>query len=257
MRLKVIWLALLAVLLPPVGRAGEGDAAPVVLELFTSQGCSSCPPADRLLSALSSSPELVGRIVPLAFHVDYWNHIGWTDPFSSAQWSARQRNYARVLGSDRIYTPQLVVGGRTDVVGSDRRRAVQAIEGALAAPQAATVRLAHAPGGVATLTLDVVGRLAESAPEGPHRVLVALTESGLETAVGRGENGGKVLRNDHVVRRLTPAGELASPGAELATRVTLPLADGWRRDRLEAVAFVQDPRTGAILGAARPLAPAP
>ena len=257
MRLNVIRLALLAALLPPVGRAGETSASPVVLELFTSQGCSSCPPADRLLSALSSSPELAGRIVPLAFHVDYWNHIGWTDPFSSAEWSARQRDYARVLGSDRIYTPQLLVGGRTDIVGSDRGRAVRAMEGALAAPRAATVKLAHAPGGAATLTLDVVARLGESAPEGPHRVLVALTESGLETAVGRGENGGKVLRNDHVVRRLTAAGELASPEAELVTRVTLPLADGWRRDRLDVVAFVQDPRTGAVLGAARVLGPAP
>src|SRR5688572_22165851 len=94
------------------GRAGKAQA-PVLVELFTSQGCSSCPPADKLLSALRSDPQMAGRVIPLAFHVDYWNRIGWEDPFSSAQWTGRQQRYARALGNgSRVYTPQLVVNGR-------------------------------------------------------------------------------------------------------------------------------------------------
>jgi len=93
-------------------------SGPVVVELFTSQGCSSCPPADRLLSKLSRDPRLAGRVIPLAFHVDYWDYIGWRDPFASPRWSQRQKDYARVFRSNRIYTPQLVVSGSTEGVGS-------------------------------------------------------------------------------------------------------------------------------------------
>jgi hypothetical protein len=92
------------------------EASPIIIELFTSQGCSSCPPADRLLKRLAGDP----RVIPLSFHVDYWNYIGWTDPFSSKRWSERQQGYARAFRSNRIYTPQLVVSGRTGASGSRR-----------------------------------------------------------------------------------------------------------------------------------------
>lgn len=243
-------LAAVAVSLP----AAQEPASPVVLELFTSQGCSSCPPADRLLSTLGSSGELADRVVPLAFHVDYWNYIGWTDPFSSAEWTERQHRYAATLGSNRVYTPELVVDGRTDLVGSDRRRALEEIERALAAPRPATVALSSIAGGPAEWTLEIEASLDGSAPPGPHRLLVAVTESGLETPVERGENGGKRLHNDHVVRLLTTAGELAGPDSALQTRVAVPLAPEWDREHIRAVAFVQDPATGHVLGAAVPLA---
>ncbi|HUF18267.1 MAG TPA: DUF1223 domain-containing protein, partial [Thermoanaerobaculia bacterium] len=97
------------------------QAGTVVLELFTSQGCSSCPPADRLLTALGTERFAGGTVIPLAWHVDYWNRLGWSDPFSSAQWSARQREYARVMRSSQVYTPQLILNGRSQLVGSSER----------------------------------------------------------------------------------------------------------------------------------------
>src|SRR5882724_10161154 len=101
---------------PRPTNAAEG---PLVLELFTSQGCSSCPPADQLLSKLASAGSLADRsVAPLSFHVDYWNDLGWADPYSLPAWTQRQQSYARALGDDRVYTPELVVGGAAGVVGS-------------------------------------------------------------------------------------------------------------------------------------------
>ena len=121
-RLSLLALALIAI----APRSGAGEPGPsisgdrvAVVELFTSQGCSSCPPADRLLSKLARDPRYQGKVIPLSFHVDYWNSIGWTDPFSSNRWSERQRVYAgRVFHSNRIYTPQVVVNGRSECVGN-------------------------------------------------------------------------------------------------------------------------------------------
>src|ERR1700681_1033381 len=113
---------------PAKGAPGRG---PVVVELFTSQGCSSCPPADRLLSRLQGDSRTAGTVIPLAFHVDYWNRLGWSDPFSSAAWSERQMTYAKALHSNRIYTPQLVVGGRAECVGSEERQVMRRIHEAL------------------------------------------------------------------------------------------------------------------------------
>jgi len=101
--------------------ANAGSSA-VIVELFTSQGCSSCPPADRVLSALGREKSDGVTIIPLAFHVDYWNSIGWADPFSSSRWSARQNAYAAALHSSQVYTPQLLVNGRAQFVGSDEQR---------------------------------------------------------------------------------------------------------------------------------------
>src|SRR5262245_59154605 len=114
--------------------ATAANATPVVLELFTSQGCSSCPPADRVLSMLGSDPSLRARVVPLAFHVDYWNSIGWTDPFSSSAWSERQSAYAKQLALDSVYTPQIVVNGHDQLNGSDEDGIRRAIDAAAAGP---------------------------------------------------------------------------------------------------------------------------
>ena len=143
MRTHLVFLPLLLVLLAAVrgGAAPAPETGPIVIELFTSQGCSSCPPADRLLSRLASDPKLAGRVIPLAFHVDYWNYIGWQDPFSSPRWSERQRSYGRTFRSNRIYTPQLVVGGRTDCVGSQEGEVMKKIGEALASPALQGARL--------------------------------------------------------------------------------------------------------------------
>jgi len=251
---------------------------PVVVELFTSQGCSSCPPADRLLSRLKRDPGLAGAVIPLAFHVDYWNHLGWSDPFSSPLWSLRQQDYAHAFRSNRIYTPQLVINGRTECVGSEESTVMRRIREALAAAPAVEVSLAEPPpaggggagapaeagplagagaaaGGGAAARVTVSARLLRPIAGPGLEAWVALTESGLTTAVGAGENARATLRNDQVVRRLVKAFTLpGTAGAASSAQVTLPVDGRWNRAALDVVAFLQDPRSLVIYGAAsRPL----
>jgi hypothetical protein len=237
--------------------AGADDAgtAPVVLELFTSQGCSSCPAADRLLTRLGSDPKLANRVLPLAFHVDYWNHIGWTDPFSSRRWSERQRRYARAFGADRVYTPQLVVNGTGEAVGSKEEEVQRLVREALEREPPAGVHIQLSAGGPDALRAEVTARLERPPAGGSGKaleLLVALYQKDLTTAVPSGENSGRKLENDYVVRYLERAGKLpAKAGAELDASVSFELEPDWRRADLGVVAFVQDPETLAIHGAAR------
>jgi len=217
-----------------------------VVELYTSEGCSSCPPADRLLSRLAADP----RVIPLSFHVDYWNYIGWTDPFSSKRWSERQQGYARAFRSNRIYTPQLVVSGRAGLNGADEPGARKRIAEALAAEPAGRVTLAVEPG-PDRLKAKVGAKLAR-AVDGPLHLWVAVYETGLTTKVGAGENASATLHNDYVVRRLEKALTLpGTAGAADSGEVVLGLDKRWNRQKLGVVAFLQDPRTMAIQGAAR------
>jgi hypothetical protein len=251
------------------GAAGHGA---VVVELFTSQGCSSCPPADRLLSRLQGDSRAAGgAVIPLAFHVDYWNRLGWSDPFSSAAWSQRQMSYAKAFHSNRIYTPQLVVGGRSECVGSEEREVMRRIHEALAAepegevtlgaPVAANAGGAGSGAGASAAAgksarVTVSARLLRGVGGGSQEVWVALTESGLTTAVKAGENASATLHDDHVVRRLVKAFTLPPTAGEASSaEVALPLDSSWNGAALQVVAFIQDPRSLAIHGAAaRPLA---
>lgn len=234
----------------PAGKSVSGS--PVVVELFTSQGCSSCPPADRLLSKLEQNPRLAGKVIPLSFHVDYWNHIGWTDPFSSPRWSERQKAYGRAFRSNRIYTPQLVVNGVSECVGSNEGEVMRRIDKALAADPAARVTLAVHPGAGGQLQAKVGVQLAPSLPAKGHLDLwVAVYETGLSTPVGAGENASRTLKNDYVVRRFEKAFTLpAAAGARRSDEIALGLDKRWKRQNLGVVAFVQDAATLAIYGAA-------
>jgi hypothetical protein len=205
--------------------AGGGGSPGVLLELFTSQGCSSCPPADRLLRQLAADPSLEGKIFPLSFHVDYWNYLGWQDPFSSARWSERQSRYASALNESQVYTPQLVIDGRNHVVGSKEAQVRREIERALARPVAAALTVDAQRAGDA-LEVEVGARRA------------------------RGENGGRRLENDRVVRYLAPAATLASGATTATGKLTIPLGEDWNLEHLGVVAFLQDPRTMAVEGAA-------
>lgn len=228
----------------------KGVPVPIIVELFTSQGCSSCPPADRLLSRLA---ELAGPGVEpltLAFHVDYWDRLGWRDPFSAPEWSARQSRYAQAFGSNRVYTPQLIVDGRLETVGSDEREVRRLLAEAARGARGEIALAARI--GPETLTIDASAQLAVGLAEGPCELVVAVVESGLITEVKSGENEDRRLANDSVVRQLERVGTVVPGGA--ATRVaelTLALGEGWRKDRLEIVAWLQDPSTMTILGAAR------
>jgi hypothetical protein len=225
----------------------------VLVELFTSQGCSSCPPADRLLAALGG--EDAGRVVPLAFHVDFWNSQGWTDPFSSRDWTFRQVAYERALKLNQPYTPQAVVDGTTEVLGSDGDALRAAIRSAAERP-GARLALAVAPSpSKVEVAVDVTR--PEALREEKLDLYVAVFETGLSTPVGKGENGGHTLRNDYVVRALDRAGRLsrkdASPSHHTAS---FRLSKDWNPAHLGVGAFLQDPSTLAVRGsAALPLTP--
>ena len=164
-------------------------AGPVVLELFTSQSCSSCPPADALMAEYARTrPDLL----PLDFHVDYWNRLNWRDPYSSPEATARQRDYASSLPSE-VYTPELVVNGRVGVVGSDRAAVEQAIEAARsAAVNAPAVSVADGAPGMVSISLG--------AGKGSGSVVLVGFDAEHTTAVAAGENGGRTLHEANVVR---------------------------------------------------------
>jgi hypothetical protein len=236
---------------PPAAESTTGSKTPVLLELFTSQGCSSCPPADRLLSELAADPSLAGEVVPIAFHVDYWNHIGWTDPFSSKRWSQRQRRYAGELEEGRVYTPQLVVNGRRHLVGSRRGAVLEAVREARGQAPAARLELGVGEAAGGTLPVTVSARLLRDAGERPLTLWVALWQDGLVTPVSRGENADRVLRDDRVVRSLVRAAEVsAERGAEVTARVELPLGADWPHADLGVAAFLQEAAAGPVHAAA-------
>jgi hypothetical protein len=254
-------LALSLALLAPHGGSGSPPAAAAdriaVVELFTSQGCSSCPPADRLLSKLSQDAHFQGKyqgkVIPLSFHVDYWNSIGWQDPFSSARWSDRQKAYAgRVFHSNRIYTPQVVVNGHAECVGNSEGEVLGRISDALAAEPAGRVSLTvEPPTPDGHLKVKVGAKLARAASAGDLDLWVAVYESGLSTEVKAGENASRLLRNDRVVRRLEKAFTLpGAAGSEKSGELVLGIDKRWKPGALGVAAFLQDPATLAIQGAA-------
>ena len=180
--------------------AGDGGAKGTgiaVVELFTSEGCSSCPPADALLAQLIQRSKKDGRAVyALAFHVDYWDRLGWVDPFASAAATARQRAYAAAMAADSVYTPQMIVNGDTGFVGSDAKAASAAIEHALATPATAELTVTLRAAGEGRYLLEY--KVNDAADE---RVLnIAVVERGLSSDVPRGENAGKTLTHENVVR---------------------------------------------------------
>ena len=235
-----------------------GPRTPVLVELFTSEGCSSCPPADELLMRLEQTQPVDGaEVIALSEHVDYWNHLGWRDPYSSSEFSARQNDYAHAFDTDGAYTPQMIVDGRAQFVGSDSGRARKAIASASRDSKAVvTVSLASEDTRAGSITLDVRAERPQSVSEGDSaEVLLAITESGLRSSVSRGENAGRRLSHTAVVRKLTALGSVASQGgAQFVAKPVVQIPRGWKRDSLRAVVFVQERTSRRVLGvAAAPL----
>jgi hypothetical protein len=212
--------------------------SPVVVELFTSQGCSSCPPADAVLSDLARDPSLRGRIIPLAFHVDYWNRLGWRDPFSSPEWSRRQYIYVQALKVNSAYTPQVVINGTRQFVGSYRA----AIEAELVAQSN------RKPAGELRLIPSRHGAEAriQIKAKGAGDLMLVVFDSAPPTAVARGENSGRTISNDAIVRRVVRAGTLT--GGAVERMITLPIDPSWREPGVAV--FLQDVETLAIGAAA-------
>ena len=226
-------------------------ARPVLVELFTSEGCSSCPPADALLAKLDQQARLGNaEIIALEEHVDYWDQLGWRDPYSSAQWTERQQDYASSFKNDGVYTPQMVVDGRIEFVGSSQSRAKSAIEEAARDSKAElTLKSQLTQEGAAQVSIAV-----KMLPAGENRsaqVWLAVTESALHSNVVRGENAGEDLHHAAVVRSLRKVGE-AAPNRESAFsgEQDLRIDPAWKKENLRVVAFVQDPKSKHILGAA-------
>lgn len=236
-----------------LGGDGAGRPGPVLVELFTSEGCSSCPPADALLMELETSHRVSGAdLIVLSEHVDYWNRIGWVDPYSSGRFSQRQDLYAVRLGESGVYTPQMIVDGRQGLVGSDRAGALRAIAAAARQPKVqVTVALDGRPQ-PADGSLDLRVRVdpLPRLPAGESAELfLAVTESGLHSQVLRGENAGRRLAHTGVVRSLTTLGA-ADWKDGFTARPRLRIPPGWNRANLKAVVFVQERRSGRVLGAA-------
>ncbi len=211
----------------------------VVVELFTSEGCSSCPPADEILRQLQEKGSPTMDFVLLGEHVDYWDGLGWHDRFSSSQFTARQQDYALKLRIQSPYTPQMVVDGRTELVGNDGDSLRKALLDASSRAKPLTLALQWNP---ASQTVSISGQGSAGGD-----LYVAITEDGLETKVQSGENGGTILHHDAVVHKLTSVG-----GVQGAFKkdVEMKLAKPWNPAHLRVAAFVQDRKTGQIVGAA-------
>ncbi|WP_428392501.1 DUF1223 domain-containing protein [Lichenicoccus sp.] len=204
-------------------------ADPVVVELFTSQGCSSCPPADAFLADLARRPD----VLALSFHVTYWNGLGWTDPYALQAATNRQRAYARHFRDDEVYTPEMVVDGATGFVGSRRSVGLAAIAQAKRrTPPAAAIRIDRSAG-------DLVVTLGSGAPSGD--VLLVGFDAHHRTHIGRGENGGLDLDESDIVRSITVAARYT--GSALTLRQPPPAGGQF------AVLLQAD--DGHIIGAAR------
>jgi hypothetical protein len=230
--------------------AGVPEDTPVVLELFTSEGCSSCPPADELLSHIGSS---AAGVIPLAYHVDYWDRLGWSDPFSSSQWTARQVVYIRAMELGGPYTPQIVIGGKWQCVGSDPRAVANAIAAARARPPAGLVTLRTSPPAAGSHKLNVRtgARMLRSTGDRALIVVLAIYENGLMAKIDAGENRGRKLSYDYTVRKIVPVFELnAAPGRALENEISVDLDPSWKLEHLGVAAFIQDENSLAIDGAA-------
>jgi len=238
---------------PQVSGASSTAGVPVIVELFTSEGCSSCPPADALLAKLEAQqPVSHAQVIALEEHVDYWNDLGWVDPFSGKEWTERQQEYAVSLGNQNPYTPQIVINGHTEFVGSREQQARQAIEEAAAVtPTNVSVTPAQSDKCDAARFDVSVGKVVRGAAGDAPEVWLAITEAGLHSAVTRGENSGKELNHAPVVRELRKIGTAdQNKDASFSRHVTVRLDSGWNRQNLRAVVFVQERKSRQILGAA-------
>lgn len=231
-------------------REPDGKPQPVIVELFTSEGCSSCPPADALLKRLSEQQPVQGvEVIALEEHVDYWNHLGWSDPFSLNAFSRRQDDYARSFGTDSVYTPQMIVDGQFELVGSRGPEARETIQKAANLSKLEIKVNAGPNSGMEKATMEIqisnpLGVKLQDAAE----LWVALTETNLESDVKGGENSGELLKHAAVVRSLRKVETLKDPTG-YQKRVEVSLDSRWKKENLGVVVFVAEKNSRKIIGA--------
>ena len=202
--------------------SGNDTQKTVLVELFTSEGCSSCPPADRVLAKLESEQSIENtNVITLAFHVDYWNYLGWKDEFSDAEFSRRQADYVRSMRLRSSYTPQMIVDGQAQFTGSNQTKAYSEIEKARLADKAAIEINYDAKKSLAKLEIKKI-KLPEDS-----EILVAVAEDDLETIVERGENRGKNLKHSSIVRKFLRVGDLNMLQENLSEEIKLEMDSEW------------------------------
>lgn len=222
----------------------SGPATAALVELYTSEGCSSCPPADRQLSELKNGLDSDAAVVPLSMHVTYWDDIGWKDIFAQKTFDRRQSDLVAAHHSRVVYTPQFFVNGNE--LRSWRGRLPEVIRQVNAIPAPVAITLKTTPNASGSVTLDVAVNAKQDATVDGD-LYVAISENGLVSKVSRGENSGATLHHDGTVRQWYGPVRLSQGRAQFHRDVTLPA--GWNRNRLQAVAFVQAPDEGRVLQA--------
>jgi hypothetical protein len=214
---------------------------PILLELFTSEGCASCPPAEKNLAYLQNEQPFGGaEIITLAFHVDYWDGLGWKDPFASALFTQRQRVYDRKFRTGSIYTPQMVVDGDIEFVGSKLDKAEKAITRSVSNDKAQV--------GLSVENGKLLIRISEIPEIEMASVYLAMAEDGLGSDVRRGENAGKRLAHVAVTRSLTGVGRIEAGSREFKVDVPILIEQDWRSENLKAVVFIQENHTRKVYG---------
>lgn len=253
--MKIIAIACLLLGGTGIENAHSGDApavppSPVLVELFTSEGCSSCPPADAFVVKLDASQPIAGaQLIVLSEHMDYWDSQGWADPYASAALTARQRGYVHALGLHEAYTPQLIIDGVTELRLQERQQVVPILQKAAAAPKI--------PVSIAGVTVEsgapatLVGRVEVNGSSVQHKtdIYLGLALDHVTSQVLRGENRGQTLTHVAVVESLSKIGSL-SPGQTFSQEIRVPLKPGMDPANVRTVIFAQEPGYGRVIGAA-------
>jgi hypothetical protein len=230
----------------------ESTRKPVLVELFTSEGCSDCPPADTLLQKLDAlQPVHDAEIIPIEEHVDYWNQGGWYDPYSSHDWTARQMTYTPETDKTGPYTPEMIVDGAARFVGSDPRKAISSIETAAARPETQITITPDGPAQKSSRDFTVsVGKLAGDTPGDVAEVWLAVTEDGLHSSVNRGENAGRSLTHIATLRSMHKIGDIKSDSetAPFTDHQRVKFDSHWNAANLHLIVFVQERKSHQVIG---------
>lgn len=240
-------LALCAMSIPPAAadcsvHSGAGTTA--LLELYTSEGCSSCPPADRWLSGLAARGYAAERVVPLALHVDYWDYIGWQDRYAQPGFAERQRALARLNRAGVVYTPQVLLNGRDHRSWGSAASFEKTVAAINRSPAQASLQLAIERAGTDRIALRID---AQARRQDSPVLFVALYENNLDSAIQSGENSGRQLHHDHVVRLWLGPFAVADQAPPWTRQISLQ--PGWKTRDLGVAALVQDRATGQVLQA--------
>ena len=232
---------------------GGDSRRPVLVELFTSEGCSSCPPADALLARLDSEQSVPGaQVIVLSEHVTYWNHDGWIDPFSSAEWTQRQLGYSTIFKNDS-YTPELVIDGLTNLVGNNPKAVVTEIQKAAAFMKTElTIKSIDADSKKAHRFEVAAGKLSEVDPKDSAEVWLAVTEDGLHSAVSRGENAGHELSHVATLRSLRKIGVAdANSATSFTSSPEVKFDSKWDPKKIRVTVFLQEKKSRKVIGIAQ------